>query len=277
MMESFRIAAGEDLTIRGDFHAKSASPDQPLVIFCHGFKGFKDWGSFPYVAEQLAERGIAVVRFNFSCNGVGESLTEFDELEKFGRNTYAREVDDLTILTRWLLEDGGVFSARFDKEKLFVLGHSKGGADAILFGAGNPLVQGIITWNGVADVNLFDEKLRRQIAEQGVGYIANARTGQQMPITQAVIDDVDRNRDKYDLLAKVASMPQPLCIIQGREDYVRLVKGAERLHEAARESALHWIEAGDHTFNTRHPFAGTSPQLEEAIERTAAFVHARCT
>ncbi|MFP3416391.1 alpha/beta hydrolase, partial [Bacillus sp. SIMBA_074] len=81
---------------------------------------------------------------------------------------------------------------------------SKGGGDAILFSAGNPHVTGIVTWNGIAHVNLFDEKLRQQIEENGVGYIPNARTGQNMPITRVVIDDVDNNQQEYDLLEKVS-------------------------------------------------------------------------
>jgi predicted alpha/beta-hydrolase family hydrolase len=275
MKETFSIPAGDQLTIRGDLHSlPDSGEEQPILLFCHGFKGFKDWGSFPYAAEELSKRGMAVIRFNFSCNGVGESLTEFDELEKFSRNTYARELADLSILVTWILEERLPVTARFDKEKLFILGHSKGGADAILFGANHPAVKGIITWNGVAHVDLFDESLRREIAENGIGYIANARTGQQMPITREVIEDVDRNAAEYDLLSKVGAMPQPLCIIQGEKDFVRLVKGADRLHAAARHSELHWIADGDHTFNTRHPFTGSSPQLERAIELTSRFIHA---
>jgi len=275
MKESFSIPAGDQLIIRGDLHyAPDSDREQPLLLFCHGFKGFKDWGSFPYAAEALSERGIAVIRFNFSCNGVGESLTEFDELEKFSRNTYAREWADLSILSTCILEDRLPVTARFDKDKLFVLGHSKGGADAILFGAGNPAVKGIITWNGVAHVDLFDQSLRREIRENGIGYIPNARTGQLMPIRPEVIEDVDRNAAAYDLLVKVSEMTQPLCIIQGEKDYPRLVNGAARLHEAARHSELHWIADGDHTFHTRHPFTGSSPQLEQAIELTSAFIHA---
>lgn len=271
--QAFSIPVDEGLTLRGNVHTEASERSgQPLLLFCHGFKGFKDWGSFPYVADSLANRGITTIRFNFTCNGVGESLTEFDELEKFGRNTYAREIADLQTLTEWVLSGRLPLPAHVDTGRLFVLGHSKGGGDAILFGAGNSKVAGIITWNGIADVNLFDEKLRRQIADNGVGYIPNARTGQNMPISRAVIDDVDQNREAYDLLKKVAMMPQPLCIIQGKNDFARLVKGAERLHQAAKDSELAWIEGADHTFGAKHPFLGSTPQLEEAIERTASFV-----
>lgn len=271
--EAFALSLGEGLTLRGNWHADpSAGAGQPILLFCHGFKGFKDWGSFPYVADELAKRGIVTLRFNFSCNGVGESESEFDELEKFGINTYAREIADLNALWEAIRSGKLVLPACADTNKLFVLGHSKGGADAILFGAGHPEVAGIITWNGVADVNLFDEALRSQIAQNGVGYISNARTGQDMPVTRVVIEDVDQNREAYDLLRKVAEMNQRLCIIQGRKDFARLVKGAERLKQADEDAVLHWIEEADHTFNARHPFAGTTPQLEEAIRLTADFV-----
>ena len=271
--KAFSLSVGEGLTLRGNVHAdESQGPGQPVLLFCHGFKGFKDWGSFPYVADELAKRGIVTIRFNFSCNGVGESESQFDELEKFGVNTYARELADLDALWKAIQSGEVQLPACADKEKLFVLGHSKGGADAILFGANHPDVAGIVTWNGIADVNLFDERLRSQIERDGVGYIPNARTGQDMPITRVVIEDVDQNREAYDLLKKVAGMKQPLCIIQGREDFARLVQGAQRLKQADEDAILHWVEGGDHTFNARHPFAGTNPQLEEAIELTADFV-----
>ncbi|WP_134686019.1 alpha/beta hydrolase [Brevibacillus migulae] len=272
-MISFRIPLEEDLVIRGEIHANGAvEQSQPVLLFCHGFKGFKDWGSFPYAAEALAKHGIITIRFNFSCNGVGESRDEFDELEKFAVNTYAREIADLNVLVNWLNGPDAPLPANADREQLFVLGHSKGGGDAILFGAQHPQVKGIVTWNGIADVNLFDARLRAEIAEHGTGYIANARTGQQMPIRKVVIDDVDAHKDEYDLLAKVSNMEKPLMIIQGDRDFERMVKGAQRLHQAARNSELHWIREGDHTWNTRHPFAGTTPQLEEAIQTTASFI-----
>ncbi len=274
MMMPFHIPVGEDLVIRGNIHAREDNGErQPVLLFCHGFKGFKDWGSFPYAAEALAQQGIVTIRFNFSCNGVGESGTEFDELEKFAVNTYAREVADLHALLEWLHGQDSPLPGYADLSQLFLLGHSKGGGDAILFGAEHPRVKGIITWNGIADVNLFDAKLRNEIAVNGTGYIPNTRTGQQMPIRKMVIDDVDQHREEYDLIAKVGRMEKPLLIVQGEKDYERLVKGAGRLHEAAKQSELQWIKDGDHTWNTKHPFTGTTPQLEEAIQATARFVH----
>lgn len=30
---------------------------RPVVVFCHGFKGFKDWGPFPEWGRRLAQAG----------------------------------------------------------------------------------------------------------------------------------------------------------------------------------------------------------------------------
>jgi len=69
---------------------------KPAVVFCHGFKGFKDWGPFPEWGRRLANAGFVSVHFNFSYNGVPrDTPTEFTELDKFADNTFTRELDDL--------------------------------------------------------------------------------------------------------------------------------------------------------------------------------------
>ena len=39
---------------------------KPLVIFCHGYKGYKDWGAFDLMASTFLEGGVALIKFNFS-------------------------------------------------------------------------------------------------------------------------------------------------------------------------------------------------------------------
>jgi alpha/beta superfamily hydrolase len=49
----------------------SESQEQGLIIFCHGFKGFKDWGCWQLVADYFVDNGFAFLKFNFSHNGMG--------------------------------------------------------------------------------------------------------------------------------------------------------------------------------------------------------------
>ena len=243
----------------------------PTVVILHGFKGFKDWGFFPYAAAALANRGFAVVTFNFSMNGVGENLLEFTELEKFARNTYSREQEDVAKIIgeikEGLLPPGGVL----DPDRLGLIGHSRGGANSLLYAMDDPDIKSVVTWNGIADVDLFSRELKREISEKGTGTILNARTGQKMPIHREVLEDLEANRDRWNILKRLPEWERPLLILQGDQDAPRLVEGAHQLHKAAPRSTLQILPGADHTFGAVHPFRGTTPHLERVIEETANF------
>jgi len=52
-----------------DFLYNETKQNQPVVIFCHGYKGFKDWGAWHIMLKTISEQGYFVVAFNFSHNG----------------------------------------------------------------------------------------------------------------------------------------------------------------------------------------------------------------
>jgi uncharacterized protein len=273
MKQSFQLVRKEGLTIRGDVYLEGTDPyRKPVIIICHGFKGFKDWGMFPTAGEYLAEHGFITITFNFSGNGIGEDLENFTELEKFGRNTYQQELSDLDFIIQMLKEGRLPYAEHTDASRIGLVGHSKGGGDAILYTTSYPgNIRAAVTWNGIAHVDVFGQEIRKQVEESQIGYILNGRTGQKMPIEKAVLQDIDINARQYDLLSRVAEMEQPLLIIQGRNDSDRLVRGAESLKQHARNARLHWIEGAGHTFNTVHPFNGNTPELLQALEVTAGF------
>ena len=75
----------------------------PLIIFAHGFKGFKDWGHFPLIARKFAESGFAILKFNFSHNGgTIEQPIDFPDLEAFSKNNYIKEQQDLSLILDWV-------------------------------------------------------------------------------------------------------------------------------------------------------------------------------
>ena len=41
---------------------------KPIIIFCHGYKGFKDWGAWNLMADAFTEAGFCFIKFNFSHN-----------------------------------------------------------------------------------------------------------------------------------------------------------------------------------------------------------------
>ena len=52
-----------------DLFYEQSNARLPLIIFCHGYKGFKDWGAWDLVAKAFASAGFCFVKFNFSHNG----------------------------------------------------------------------------------------------------------------------------------------------------------------------------------------------------------------
>jgi len=59
----------DDKPILVDVFYKDNNQSKPIIIFCHGYKGFKDWGAWDMMAKMFAEASICFVKFNFSHNG----------------------------------------------------------------------------------------------------------------------------------------------------------------------------------------------------------------
>src|SRR5512143_489800 len=55
-----------------DVRTSDRAEPRPAVLIVHGFKGFKDWGMFPPLADRVARAGFTAVSFNLSGSGVDE-------------------------------------------------------------------------------------------------------------------------------------------------------------------------------------------------------------
>ncbi len=267
MPHSFQLAVSSDRVIRGSlFPAKEDSAG--TLIICHGYKGFKDWGMFPYVGEQLSER-LDVITFNFSHNGVGEQLEDFDELEKFARNTYSRELEDLDTLAAAIKERSLPCEPQPAADPLFLLGHSRGAGVCLIYAFDHPeRVKGIISWNGIANVDLFSPEVKAEMRANGRSYVDNARTGQRMPLDVEILHDIERNAERFNIIARAPEAKVPIALIQGSNDGERLRKGSEKLLSVNPHISYTVIPGGSHTFGAVHPFRGTTEALELALEKS---------
>ena len=82
--------------------------DAAVILFLHGFKGFKDWGFIPWLGKQFSARGFHFLCFNYSQNGISLQSEEFTELDKFARNTYSLELEETLEIAQ--LPGRGFFS-----------------------------------------------------------------------------------------------------------------------------------------------------------------------
>jgi len=103
--ETFIIDNPKENQIICDISFKENSKNNSLVIFCHGYKGFKDWGAWNLIAENFAISGFTFCKFNFSLNGgTIDNPIDFPDLDAFGRNTFSQELKDLEIVTDTILK-----------------------------------------------------------------------------------------------------------------------------------------------------------------------------
>ena len=101
---------------------------KPLVVFCHGYKGFKDWGSWDLVADAFSREDFFFVKFNFSHNGgTVDNPIDFPDLEAFAENNYSKELDDLDTILNLLLSEEFEYINNIDTSNVTVIGHSRGG------------------------------------------------------------------------------------------------------------------------------------------------------
>ncbi|WP_028544682.1 alpha/beta hydrolase family protein [Paenibacillus taiwanensis] len=303
--------------IRGDVHiphlSSGAAPQSGVLVICHGFKGFKDWGFFPYAAAQLAEKtGLTTVCFNFSHNGIGSDLLTFSEPEKFAVNSYTREQEDLTALLNLIRTDQFYSSLEqakaeatashlhfeqetiattkqsnpslasplahrtatsFNDVPLFVLGHSRGGATAILYALDHPTeLTGVISWNGVTNMDIYSDSQKEELRRTGRSQVLNARTGEALPLDAVLLHDLELHQARYDLIGRISSASFPLLLVQGSDDLPGFRDGSAQLVERYVRASWHTVPHAGHTFNTVHPFVGATEALDDAIQTTATWI-----
>lgn len=257
--------------VRGDVRSPSGRLPTSAVIICHGFKGFRNWGFFPDLARTLARRGFTVLTFDFSRNGVGDDGVDFSALERFAEGTHSRNLDEIGFVLD-ALYDGSLTGAA--PRRVALLGHSRGGGEALLHAARDPRVDALVTWSAISSIRERWSREFVQAWERGeTVYIRNARTGQEMPMAPVFWQDIMRNSDRLDIRAHASKLRVPWLIVHGDSDETVAVSEARTLVEAAGPNAdFHIVEGGTHTFGATHPFAGTTPQLTEATRATLRFL-----
>lgn len=247
---------------------------KPVIVFCHGFKGFKNWGHFDLIAQYCALQGFVFVKFNFSHNGTTiEQPLDFADLQAFGDNNFSIELNDLGFVLDHLETHADNYEV--ENREIYLIGHSRGGGIAILKAQDDNRIKKLCTWASIKDVSDFflHQNLEKWKAE-GQIYTFNARTGQNMPLHFQMYENYVMNKVRLDIQQAAKNIRIPWLIIHGTNDTSVPHTCAEQLHLWNPQSELTMIESADHTFGGKHPWmAAELPEhTNTLLNKTISFL-----
>ena len=238
--------------------------NQPIVIFCHGYKGYKDWGAWNLMAEHIAKAGCCFIKFNFSHNGgTVENPIDFPDLEAFGHNNYTKELDDLNDVINWAKTN---FSNNkcVNTQQICLVGHSRGGGISIIKATEDSRIKALITLASVSDfkTRFGSETDILSWKKEGVKFVANGRTKQQMPHYYQFYEDFITNEKRLDIASSTKKLNIPHLIIHGDSDVSVSINEAEKLLKRNPNAEFQIIKNADHVFNTKQPWVSSTLPLE---------------
>jgi len=248
--------------------------NHPVVIFVHGVKGYKDWGTFNLIADYFAANGFAFVKMNLSHNGTTlRNPTDFADLDAFGENNFSIELDDIAVLIDHLFGPHCLIPF-LDLDNVTLIGHSRGGALSILKSAQDRRITKTVSWAPIPSVeHLFRNIDLEQWKEDGVFYIENSRTHQQMPLKWQIMEDYFENQQALDV-NEAASQLKKLLLIFGTKDLAIPINAAQEFIEQHPHAQTMIVEDGEHTFGGKEPYTEDSLPLDtwRIVERTIGFI-----
>ncbi|WP_456378701.1 alpha/beta hydrolase family protein [Lutibacter sp.] len=257
------------------FYVKN-NTKKPVVIFCHGYKGYKDWGAWNLAAEAFANKNLFFVKFNFSHNGgTLQNPIDFPDLEAFGENNLIIELNDLEDIIEWITTNPE-FSNEIDLENITLIGHSRGGGIVTIKASENNKITKVITWAGVSDYGIRFPKGEqlKMWKKQGVSYVLNSRTHQKMPHLYQFYKNFKANENRLTIKNAVRKLKIPHLIIHGENDEVVLPTEAKNVHSWNSKSKLIFIKEMNHPLGCTQPWKKSKMpvHLEKVVKKSIDFI-----
>lgn len=270
------IKGFEDAAISMDLQYKDLKKGiQPIAIFVHGFKGFKDWGAFNEMSKYMANNGMALLKFNFSRNGTTvNEPTKFANPEAFGQNNYTIELAELGLVLDWVYAHADEY--QINKDEVYLIGHSRGATLSIIKAVEDERVKKVVAWSPFFDIKgRFRPETIAEWDKTGKTWVTNKRTGEKLPLYRQFYEDFLVHQHRLDMHEVCAQFEKPLLIIHAKDDEAVEVAEARKIYEAVPHSIKIEMETGGHTFGIKHPFDSEQALPEvfaELLENTFEFL-----
>lgn len=272
ILKQFSISLGDGV-LHGDLHY-AGHTSCPILLIIHGFRGSKNWGFFPTIAEEFAQNGSIVLTWNMSLNGYSKNSQYIDQPDNFARNTITQEMVDTQSIIDSILQDDRIISGDIRSHwngDIHVLGHSRGGGIGILISAENPSIKKLALWNTISRFGRFTERQKKLWSETGTFPIDETEDGKVIAMNYTYISDLEFHSDEYSPLRAITEVSADILIVHAEQDMTVPIREAHALQEKSHSAHMHSIPQAGHIFGCTHPFTEMTSSLRDAIDTTTAF------
>jgi pimeloyl-ACP methyl ester carboxylesterase len=279
-MHDWSLQGSDDEPIRGSVDHPAQSP-KAVVLFAHGFKGYKDYGFIPVLGRAMARAGAVVHRFNFSHSGMGEGIETFERPDLFERDTWNRQVFDLQCVAQ--AAAAGDLPDTPVGLPIVLVGHSRGGVSCLLAAARafrdgrEPLPDGVFTMSAPSATCSLAEGDRRVLLADGRLRSPSARTGQDLYVGRPWLKEQIDEPEDHDVLELCGYITCPVMAVHGAADPTVPSRSADEIARACPDASAAVVADGDHVFSTPNPAdpdAEPSPPLAALIRHAETFLGA---
>ncbi len=216
-MKSQRItflgSQGEQLA--GRLETPSHGKPHEFVLFAHCFTCSKDLKAVGRISKALVERGLGVLRFDFT--GLGESEGDFAD------TNFSSNVQDLIAAADYLREH--------HRAPALLVGHSLGGAAVLAAAAEVPEATAVATIGAPASTQHLRANVLAGVEakmQEGVAEIQLA--GRPFRIKKQLLDDLDEGH----LDGRLRDLGKALLILHSPVDEIVGIDQAKEIYQAAR-------------------------------------------
>ena len=202
------------------------------VIFGHCFTCSRHTRIIREICNELAEKDILALRFDFSGNGQSEG--------EFSASNYSKQIAEMQTATAVIAEKGA--------RRIGLAGHSMGAVIAVLAAARTRTVKAVCALagrlSGLNATHFFSQKQLKELKD--TGRVSFNSRGRSLQLSTQFFADAKQ----YDLPETVKSLQTPLMVVHGDADEIIPVQNAYLAKTLNPEyTELVVISGADHMFS----------------------------